>query len=200
LRSVAEMQTVLMIVAIAVLAVVAYGDVRTRRIPNGLVYAICVLGLVRMMLAGDLASAGYTLVAASLVLVIGFLLFWRGMLGGGDAKLLAATVLLVGHRDLFDFLFVMSIFGGLLAIAVLAADRLAPWLQLVPVTIGVYGGPVRLAVRLRESLDRWLCQIPPSTPGVEEDSGSTSRRTVPYGVAIAAAGVFVLVLQTAATG
>jgi Flp pilus assembly protein protease CpaA len=194
------MQTVVLIFATGLFAVVAYGDVRTRRIPNGLVYAIAVLALVRMIAAGDLASAGYTLVAASLTLVTGFVLFWRGMLGGGDAKLLAATVLLVGHRELFDFLLVMSIFGGFLAIAVLTADRLGPWLQLVPVTMGVYGVPVRFAVRLRERLDHWLCQIPPGTVGVSEGWGSASRRSVPYGVAIAAAAVLILVLQTSRTG
>jgi prepilin peptidase CpaA len=194
------MQTVVMIIAALILAAVAYGDVRTRRIPNGLVYAISILGLLRLMLAGDWAAAGYTLAAGFLVLAVGVLMFWRGFLGGGDAKLLAAAVLLVGYRDLFDFLFLMSIFGGFVALAVLAADRLGPWLQLVPVIIGVHGSPLRLAVRLREGLDRWLCRVPFSTPGVSEGSESASRRTVPYGVAIAAAAAFVLVLQASRTG
>jgi len=193
-------QTVVLILAIGVLAVVAYGDVRTRRIPNGLVYAIGVLGLVRMISAGDPIAAGYTLAAGAVMLVIGVLLFWRGMLGGGDAKLLAASVLLVGHHGLFDFLLVMSLCGVFLVLAVLAADRLGPWLQHLPATLGLDGAPVRLAVRVQDRLDRWLRQVPRGVPDIEETSGTPSRRSVPYGVAIAAAGVLILVLQNAGTG
>jgi len=194
------MQTVVLLLAIGIFAVVAYGDVRTRRIPNGLVYAIGVLGLARMILAGDPITAGYTLAAGGVALAVGVLLFWRGMLGGGDAKLLAASVLLVGHHELFDFLLVMSLCGLFLALAVLAADRLGPWLQHLPATIGFYGAPVRFAVRVQEQLDSWLHQVPRGAPGIEETSGTASRRSVPYGVAIAAAGVLILVLQNAGTG
>ena len=79
---------------------VAYRDMRTRRIPNELAVAIGALGLVRMILAGDPGAALYTLAAGAAVFAVDCLLFWRGLIGGGDVKLLAASTLLVGYRDL----------------------------------------------------------------------------------------------------
>jgi prepilin peptidase CpaA len=150
-------------------------DVRHRRIPNALSYLIGSLGLLRILLAGDPMSAGWTLAAAAGVLVVGFMFFWGGTFGGGDAKLLTGAVLLIGYRDLFDFIFLMSLFGGVLALALLIGDRLIPkyW-----------------RVRQRTA-------VPDATAGVV-------RRyvwpTVPYGVAISAAGMIILVLQVSAAG
>jgi Flp pilus assembly protein protease CpaA len=42
------------------LAVIAYGDLHTRRIPNVLVWAIAVLGLFRMTVAGGLIAATHS--------------------------------------------------------------------------------------------------------------------------------------------
>ena len=114
----------LVAVAIGILLTIAYGDVRTRRIPNALTAAIAILGLARLTLAADLAAAMYSLIASALVLAAAFLLFWRGVIGGGDAKLVAATTLLVGAHDLFDFLFIMSVCGGGLGLTLLARDKL----------------------------------------------------------------------------
>src|SRR5439155_8508456 len=103
---------IIVVVAIVIFAAAAYRDVRSRRIPNALSYAIGSLGLLRMLLAGDPVAAGWTFAAAAFVLAIGFMLFWGGTFGGGDAKLLTGAVLLVGYHDgyhdLFRFLFLMS--------------------------------------------------------------------------------------------
>ena len=197
------MQIAVLLFASGILAIIAYGDVRTRRIPNRLVYAVGVCGLLRMILVGDPLAACYTVAAAVAVLAVGILLFWRGMLGGGDAKLLAATSLLVGHGALFDFLFVMALSGGLLALMVLAADKFGPWFRSIALPVGAYGGPVRLAVLAQGKLDRWLnfdADRAANSPGFEQPAGSRSRPTVPYGVAIAAAGIMILVLQTSSPG
>ena len=39
--------------------------------------------------------------------------------------MIGATALLVGYHELFEFLFVMSVSGALIAVAVLAQDRFA---------------------------------------------------------------------------
>jgi prepilin peptidase CpaA len=75
-------------------------------------------------LVGQPSAALYTLAAGAAVFAATFLLFWRGLLGGGDVKLMAAAALLIGYKDLFSFLFVMSVCGGLVALAVFARDRL----------------------------------------------------------------------------
>ena len=61
-----------------------------------------------------------TLVAGAVVFAGGFFLFSRGVLGGGDAKLLAVMTLLIGYDDLFGFLFLMKSRGGALGLTILA--------------------------------------------------------------------------------
>jgi prepilin peptidase CpaA len=163
-------ETLIAVLAMGAFITAAYVDVRRRRIPNALSYMIGSLGLLRILLAGDPMTAGWTLAAAAGVLVVGFMFFWGGTFGGGDAKLLTGAVLLIGYRDLFGFIFLMSLFGAVLALALLIGDRLIPRLR-----------------RVRR-------QAP-----VPDASAAAARRdawpTVPYGVAISAAGMIILVLQ-----
>jgi prepilin peptidase CpaA len=167
------MQTAFLILAITILVIIAYRDAHTRRIPNVLSGAIAALGLVRMTLAHDMVAAGYTLAAGAVVLTAAFFLFSRDIIGGGDAKLVAAMALLVGYHDLFRFLLLMSLCGGVLAMAILTRDMLC--------------GPFCHAFRQiwKPSMIRGVAWIMPLT-----------RSTVPYGVAIAAAGVITLVFET----
>jgi prepilin peptidase CpaA len=142
--------------------VVAYGDIRTRRIPNEMIVAILVLAAFRIAIDGDPRAGLFTLAASAALFVATFLLFWRGLLGGGDVKLIGATALLIGYHNFFEFLFVMSVSGALIAVAVLARDRLGR----------------------RQA-----------TPPATEDQEISARLTVPYGVAIAVAGMVSLLVQ-----
>lgn len=155
------MQFLISVIAGALFLVAAYGDVRTRRIPNGLAVALAALGLVRL-LTGNPATMLTSIGAAAAVFAVGLLLFWRRLIGGGDVKLMAAAVLLVGAPALTLFIVAMSLCGLVVTLATLAADRLA-----------------RRAATLHAS--------PRSQLG--------SRRTVPYGVAIASGAVMTLAVQ-----
>jgi prepilin peptidase CpaA len=93
------MHSAVLAVAVGILVIVAYEDVRTRRIPNALSLATATLGLARIALAADVIDVGYTLAAAIIIFTITFALFQRGAIGGGDAKILPATVLLVGYKE-----------------------------------------------------------------------------------------------------
>jgi prepilin peptidase CpaA len=157
------LQIPVLLLGICLFTAIAYGDVRTRRIPNELVVGILALAAFRIALAADPTAALYTLVASAALFVAVFLLFWRGLLGGGDVKLIGATGLLVGYHDVLGFLFVMSMSGGLMAVAMLAGERLGRRPMTMP------------------------AQEPQETP---------ARLTVPYGVAIAAAGVITLLVQS----
>jgi prepilin peptidase CpaA len=162
-------QTAVIVVAAGILTIIAYCDVLTRRIPNILSVAITALALVRIILAGNPVSATHTFVAGMVIFVATFLLFWRGAIGGGDAKLITAMALLVGYPNLIGFLFLMSLFGGVLALAVFARDKLRPRL------VWLRPGATR----------RSLIEVTPAVP---------EEPTVPYGVAIAAAGAIMLII------
>ena len=57
--------------------------------------------------------------AALTVLAVTFLFFARGWIGGGDAKLAAATALWLGFDHLMAYLLYASIFGGILTLAMI---------------------------------------------------------------------------------
>ena len=57
--------------------------------------------------------------AAATVLAVTFVFFARGWIGGGDAKLAAATALWLGFDHLVVYLLYASIFGGVLTLAMI---------------------------------------------------------------------------------
>ena len=59
------------------------------------------------------------------VLAVTFVFFTRGWIGGGDAKLAAATALWLGFEHLLPYLLYASIFGGILTL-VMIRFRLMP--------------------------------------------------------------------------
>ena len=63
--------------------------------------------------------------AGCLVLLVAFGFFTRGWIGGGDAKLAAATALWLGFDHLLPYLVYASLFGGALTL-LLVQFRLSP--------------------------------------------------------------------------
>jgi prepilin peptidase CpaA len=144
------LEAVILLIGVALVVVAAYGDVRTLRIPNLLVAAVGALGVLRLIVIGDPSVALYTAGASAAVFVTAFVLFWLRLIGGGDAKLIAATALLVGYNELLNFLLLMSICGALLALAILLthpSSDSSPSKTRLPVPYGVAiaaGGVVTL--------------------------------------------------------
>jgi prepilin peptidase CpaA len=68
--------------------------------------------------------------AGAAVLIVGFSLFTFGWIGGGDAKLAAATALWFGFNHLFDYLIYSSILGGVLTL-MLIQFRMLPLPQML---------------------------------------------------------------------
>jgi prepilin peptidase CpaA len=54
------------------------------------------------------------------VLALGFMLFSRGLLGGGDVKLMAAISLWAGPDLALPFVFITGIAGGFISLAMIA--------------------------------------------------------------------------------
>jgi len=165
------LETVILPLGIALFAVAAYGDVKTLRIPNALVVAVAVLGIFRLIVISDPSFALYTVGASFLVLAVTFLLFWQGLCGGGDAKLLPAAALLVGYHDLLNFLVLMSLCGALVSIAMLATRR---------------GALFSLVIRFIH--------------GPSEQPQEKLQLVVPYGTAIAAGAIVTLFFQSSILG
>jgi prepilin peptidase CpaA len=105
----------------------AAGDARGMVLPNRAVIGIVVLFpfhiLARMLAAGSVASTlidGLSACAvAAVVLIAGFGFFAMHYIGGGDAKLAAATALWAGANNILLFVMMAGLAGGLLAAVVL---------------------------------------------------------------------------------
>lgn len=115
----------LLLVFPALLAFGAAYDLLTMTIPNRVSIALVLLFLVAAPLAGlSMHDMLLHLGAGLMVLAAGIVLFAVGGFGGGDAKLLAAAALWIGFDQLVMFLANVTVFGGMLALAILAYRRL----------------------------------------------------------------------------
>jgi prepilin peptidase CpaA len=69
----------------------------------------------------DWTSYGWHFAAGGLVLAVTFVMFAIGGMGGGDAKLMAATALWMGFNfSLMNYLVVSAFVGGMLTICILS--------------------------------------------------------------------------------
>lgn len=144
----------------ALMAYAAASDLLTMTIPNKLALALVASFAVFAIWAGlSPAAIAMHVGAAAVVLVVSFCLFALGWVGGGDAKLVAATALWLGFGTLMEYLVLASVAGGVLTLGVLL---LRGW----PLPI--------FAMKWR-----WLNRLQDAKSGV------------PYGIALAAAALFV---------
>ncbi len=110
----------------ALMAFAASSDLLTMTISNR-VSLILIGGF--LMLAGISGMGTVEILghigAGALVLLVAFGFFTRGWIGGGDAKLAAATALWLGFDYLLPYLLYASLFGGALTL-LLVQFRMAP--------------------------------------------------------------------------
>ncbi len=119
------------ILTAAILAYAAWTDLATRTIPDHLSLALLLLGLVTRMFEGPNAVLG-SLAAATLV-GIGFVfLHSRGMIGGGDVKLIAALAVGTAPAALPDLILAIALSGGILGVIYLLLARVMPRPELRP--------------------------------------------------------------------
>jgi prepilin peptidase CpaA len=108
----------------AALAIAAASDIASRRIPNVLVLTVGLLGLTVSAGSHQLLSG---VAAAIASLCLGVPMWRRGLVGGGDVKLAAATAAWVRLDQMVAFVLVVALCGGLLSLVALlrasAAER-----------------------------------------------------------------------------
>jgi prepilin peptidase CpaA len=148
------------------MATAAVEDIRRLIIPNALVLGLCVLWPLHVATAPmlTLAAAGTAVLYAAAIFLAGAFLFSRGLVGGGDVKLLAAATLWAGPGATVSLLVLTSLLGGLLCL-----------LLLTPV------GTLIAAAR------------PILGDASANPARGTGPVFVPYGVAIAAAALIVTI-------
>jgi len=110
----------------ALMAFAAASDLLTMTISNR-VSIILVGGFLALALMSGMTSAEVLshAGAAAVVLVVAFGFFTRGWIGGGDAKLAAATAMWFGFDYLLNYLVYASLLGGALTL-LLIEFRLVP--------------------------------------------------------------------------
>ena len=152
------------IVQILLLLYVATIDVATRLIRNEICLALAFLGI-----ASQIASpvqVAESLIAAAILLLLLLVIYQRRWMGGGDVKLLVALAIGFPLTGVIQLLTVTALAGGVLAMVHLMM-RLLPYPKLAPA-----GSPL---VRRVYAIERWR---------------HVRRAPLPYGVAIACAGIW----------
>jgi len=132
----------------------ASSDVARLIIPNWVSIAMTALFFPVALLAGaTLGEIGLHTLFAACVLLVGFFLFAAKIIGGGDAKLLAAASIWTGFAAFAPFIFWTAIAGGLMAAALLAARQWVPQTETQPAFVnrllsGKSGIPYGVAIMI----------------------------------------------------
>lgn len=112
-------------------------DLRRREIPDAIPLALVGVAVVSVATLGDRYPLVPHLAGAGIGFAIGSLGFARGVLGGGDAKLIAALGAAIGVGSLLSALAVAALVGGVFAwIALRRGETSIPYA--VPLAIGVF--------------------------------------------------------------
>lgn len=145
------------------MAFAASSDLLTMRISNKLVLLLA-LGffVIALLVEMPLQQFAMHVLCAVVVLVVAFGMFAMGWIGGGDAKLAAATTLWLGFGLTLPYLAYTAILGGVLTLVILSLRRL----------------PLEGLTANRPWLG-WLARL------------HDRKQGVPYGIAMAIAGLLI---------
>ncbi len=150
----------------ALLVAGCVSDVRSRRIPNALVLAIAATGLCYSVVTQPLGQGlGSSVAGVLLGFVIWVVFYVAGVLGAGDVKFFSAAGAWLGPAATWRAALVAALAGGVLAVFYLARER-----RLVSTVR-------RMALATSSRTPSLLREMP--------DTAGSTRRHLPYGVALA---------------
>jgi len=135
------------------LLIASYHDIRHRSIPNWLPLSVAAAALLKWLVIGQFATALWAAAAGAIVFAVSALLFAQGWVGGGDVKLGAAAVFFLGAPATLQFLMLMALCGGVLAVALLIWSRGARPRPTIP--YGVAIAVAAIAMMALDWRDRW---------------------------------------------
>lgn len=124
----------------ALMSYAASSDLVTMTIPNRLSLAL-IAGFIgfSLIIGLPLVTIGWHLAAGALMLAVTFSMFAAGWIGGGDAKLAAATAVWCGFSTMLEYTLLATVLGGFLTLALLSARTFT-----LPVFAQRWGWLVRL--------------------------------------------------------
>jgi prepilin peptidase CpaA len=161
---------------LTMLGLAALKDIGERRIPNRLTGALAALYPLYVLVSPTPVAWLAALGLAALVFVVGLGLFARALIGGGDVKLLAALSLWAGPEHFISFMLVTALAGGALSLITVWYRR---WGFLLEAHLAALG----LATATGRS---------PAVPDAPTGGAQDLSNTLPYGVAIAAGGIAII--------
>lgn len=164
----ASMSLLSVIFAVCLLGAAAGWDIAVRRIPDLISLGLLLLGLAGRAAEG-VAALGASFACAALVFMLLTLLHARSLLGGGDVKLAAALAVGLPPLGTYQLIMLTGIFGGLLALLYLLLAQVLPAPR--------PAGPAATLLGRIRAAEAWRIR---------------RRGPLPYGVAIAGAGAFLL--------
>jgi prepilin peptidase CpaA len=151
---------------ILLLLYVATIDVATRLIRNDICLALALLGIADQLTSP--MQLVESLVAATILFLLLFMIYQRGLIGGGDVKLLVALAIGLSLTGVTQLLTVTALAGGVLALVHLM-------MRLLPYPMPAPAG---------SSLVRRVCAV--------ERWRNLRHAPLPYGVAIACGGIWTI--------
>jgi prepilin peptidase CpaA len=161
---------------LTMLGLAALKDICERRIPNLLTGALAALYPVYVLVSPTPVAWLAALGLAAAVFFVGLGLFARALIGGGDVKLLAALSLWAGPEQFVWFILVTTLAGGVLSLISLCYRCLRGLVEANLATRGLVPASGR----------------PSGSPGGSTDEIPDRSTTLPYGVAIAAGGIAII--------
>jgi prepilin peptidase CpaA len=157
----------ILVTMLSLLVVAAWRDIATRTIPDKIGLLLGAAGAIARTIDGPVAlacSAGSALLLFALLLI----LYSRKLIGGGDVKLMTAIAVGLSPLDCYRFVMATALAGGLLGVAYLLLSR-------------------RLNAHYKAGRSSFVNRV-----AAIEFRRIRRRASLPYGVAIAAGGAFVL--------
>jgi prepilin peptidase CpaA len=130
--------------ASVVFLIASYHDIRHRSIPNWLPLAVAGAGVLKWLVIGQLGPALWAAAAAAIVLIVSAILFSQGWVGGGDVKLAAAAVLLLGAPATLQFLLLMALIGGVIAVVLLVSRGRSPQRPTIPYGVAIAAAAIAM--------------------------------------------------------
>jgi prepilin peptidase CpaA len=160
-----------LIALVAALAGAAVSDALGRRVPNHLTGPLALAGILHACTVGGLRAGSASVLGGGVGVLLLYVQFRKGLMGGGDVKLLGAIGTWSGWLGSLYVLLAASLLGGLLALVELARlDRRGRGEVAAGLAGAARAGELKVA-------------SPPTL---------LRARGIPYGIALALAGAGVI--------